>query len=102
MKADSPDDTRQQPSTSRAEAIRKMCVQCMGGENTPGLRTQIRGCTGKNCPLYPWRPYRWPGERYPTSKKATLDVVCGGQDQSEGDGCYPDTPEDSDALEGAE
>lgn len=46
-------------------AVKAMCVQCMGGASVPGLRTEIRGCTAKACPLYPWRPYRWKGELTP-------------------------------------
>lgn len=36
---------------TRKEAIRNMCFECMGWENT----SYIRECTAKECWLYPYR-----------------------------------------------
>ena len=35
---------------SRKEAIRNMCLECMGYE-----MSEIKKCTAKECWLYPWR-----------------------------------------------
>lgn len=76
------------------QAVRSMCFQCMGGETCPGVREQIRGCTAKACPLFPWRPYRYAGELTP------LQAACAGRT-----GGYvaksdaPSDPDDSDDSE---
>ena len=37
---------------SRAAAIKAFCAACTGFN-----REQVRNCTAKACPLYPYRPY---------------------------------------------
>ena len=42
--------------TSRKDAIKANCLQCVGFEN---VVANIAGCTcKKTCPLYPFRPYK--------------------------------------------
>lgn len=36
--------------TSMKRAIRAHCIECVGGE-----LSEVRSCTGRDCPLYPWR-----------------------------------------------
>lgn len=47
-------------------AIAAFCVGCMGGEDAPGVREQVRGCSSPKCPLFRHRPYR-----HPHAKEAT-------------------------------
>jgi len=54
---------------SRKDAIKIFCVECVGG--APGYRAEIRGCTDRGCPLYPWRPYK--GESKPISSKEVVE-----------------------------
>ena len=50
-----------QPSKKEIrDAIKAMCVQCMGGEESPGFRREIANCSAKICPLRPYRPYKSP------------------------------------------
>ena len=44
-------------------AIRQKCYECMGGEDFPGVRTEIANCTSTPeaaapCPLWPHRPHQ--------------------------------------------
>lgn len=43
--------------TSPLKAIKKKCIECFGG-----VQSEVKRCTGKTCPLYPFRygtnPYR--------------------------------------------
>lgn len=49
-------------NNTRKTAIEAFCMHCMGTEDPdnpqPGYRTDIKGCTANDCPLYQWRPYR--------------------------------------------
>ena len=38
---------------TRASAIKYFCLECCGGD-----RECIRNCEDKNCPLYPFRPFK--------------------------------------------
>lgn len=42
---------------SRRAGIRGFCCTCVGGI-VPNWRNEIRGCTARECPLYPHRPYK--------------------------------------------
>jgi hypothetical protein len=37
---------------TRKEAIRKFCVECMGGNVN---RKYVKACTAPDCPLFPYR-----------------------------------------------
>jgi hypothetical protein len=39
-------------SGGRSNAIRAMCLTCMGYD-----RESVRNCTGWSCPLWKWRPF---------------------------------------------
>ena len=54
---------------SRKDAIKIFCVECVGG--APGYRKEIRDCTDRGCPLYPWRPYK--GESKPISPEEVVE-----------------------------
>lgn len=43
---------------TRKLAIEIQCEICMGGEDEPGIRNHIKGCTSPQCPLYIYRPYK--------------------------------------------
>lgn len=58
---------RQAPTSLRL-AVNLHCVNCLGGPTVAGVREFVRGCTAKDCALFPWRPYRWPGEERPTAR----------------------------------
>lgn len=45
------------PSSLRL-AVTAKCWECLGGEDTPNIRREIRDCTSTRCPLYPVRPYQ--------------------------------------------
>jgi len=38
---------------SRKMAIKAFCLECVGWQ-----RNEVVLCTDKNCPLYPYRPYK--------------------------------------------
>lgn len=38
---------------SKAAGIKAFCLQCVGF-----LRNDVRDCTSKGCPLWPYRPYQ--------------------------------------------
>ena len=40
---------------SRNAAIKAFCRECVGYEN---MALEIRLCTDRSCPLYPYRPHR--------------------------------------------
>jgi len=44
--------------TSLRLAITAKCWECLGGDDTPNIRREIRECTSRKCPLYPVRPYQ--------------------------------------------
>ena len=39
----------------QSEAIRAMCVDCMGGEGPLDAKGEIERCTSVGCPLWPYR-----------------------------------------------
>lgn len=39
-------------------AVTAKCYECLGGDDTPNVRREIRDCTSRKCPLYPVRPYQ--------------------------------------------
>lgn len=43
---------------TRKLAIELMCMECMGGESSPGVRAHVKGCTSPKCPLYCYRPFK--------------------------------------------
>lgn len=46
---------------TRAYAIKAMCAHCVGctkDQTEPGFRSHIKECSSKDCPLYPFRPYK--------------------------------------------
>jgi hypothetical protein len=45
---------------SAARAIRRMCVDCFGGEGPQAAKEDIRGCLSVGCPLWPFRFGRSP------------------------------------------
>jgi len=45
--------------TSRADAMRAMCLQCVNYE-----RQMVRDCPDIGCPLHHWRPYQERNETY--------------------------------------
>ena len=48
--------------TDPAEAIREMCIECMGGRNIKGYKELIENYVSSKCPLFYFRfganPYR--------------------------------------------
>jgi hypothetical protein len=38
---------------SRSAAMKAFCLECVGY-----IKADVRGCTAKACPLYPYRPYQ--------------------------------------------
>lgn len=38
---------------SKSAGIKAFCLQCVGF-----LRNEVRDCTAKGCPLWPYRPYQ--------------------------------------------
>ncbi len=54
---DNKEDTLVSYETSPLKAIKKKCIECFGGS-----QAEVKRCTGKSCPLYPYRfgtnPYR--------------------------------------------
>ena len=59
--AGSPTKTRQEKfdeKPSPLKAIGLFCISCLGGEDEPGIRTHVRECVSKKCPLYMYRPYK--------------------------------------------
>ncbi len=61
---------------SRKDAIKIFCVECVGG--APGYRAEIRDCTDRGCPLYPWRPYK--GEKKSEEPKKKKKKCCDNPD----------------------
>jgi hypothetical protein len=49
---------------SPRQAIKAFCQSCVGYEN---VAEEIRQCTGAECPLYAYRPYRGRVRRAPQS-----------------------------------
>ena len=51
---------------SAARAIRRMCVDCHGGESPQSAKAEIAGCLSVGCPLWVFRhgksPYHGKGE----------------------------------------
>ena len=43
---------------TRKRAMDLFCLQCMGGEDTEGVRVTVRDCTSPKCPLFIYRPYK--------------------------------------------
>ena len=41
--------------TAIRKAIRENCVGCMGGAQVPGYSTEVRNCSTRTCPLWPYR-----------------------------------------------
>lgn len=39
--------------TSRASAVKMFCAECVGF-----VTADVRDCTARQCPLWPWRPYQ--------------------------------------------
>ena len=39
---------------SRVDAMREMCIQCMGTRENPGYQNLINTCTSFKCPLHPF------------------------------------------------
>ena len=70
-------------------AIRKQCVQCMGG--SPRL---VADCPGRDCPLYPYRMGRLDGADGHTLRAIRQYCLgCAGSSQAVRD-CYGDTAVD--------
>jgi len=52
---------RNQNEPGRKNAIFAMCARCMGCTKDsiePGFKKDIRTCTDKECPIFPFRPYQ--------------------------------------------
>lgn len=49
---------RQPSKKMLRDAIREMCVSCMGGAGTPGYRAEIARCAAIRCPLFAYRPFK--------------------------------------------
>jgi hypothetical protein len=45
---------------SAARAIRRMCVDCFGGDGPQAAKADIAGCLSVGCPLWPFRFGRSP------------------------------------------
>jgi hypothetical protein len=46
---------------TRGQAIKAKCAECVGctvERIEPGFRSEIRDCTSRGCPLWPFRPYQ--------------------------------------------
>ena len=43
---------------TRKNAIGAKCVDCVGGSETEGYRTEVKLCPIPECPLYNFRPYK--------------------------------------------
>lgn len=52
---------------SAARAIRRMCVDCFGGEGSQAAKADIAGCLSVGCPIWPFRfgrsPYHARGQQ---------------------------------------
>lgn len=47
---------------TRKLAIEIFCIQCLGGEDEPGIRNHVKNCCCTQCPLYQYRPFKLRGE----------------------------------------
>jgi len=50
---------------SPLKAIRRMCIECMGGDTAQASKELIRGCTTTVCPLHDFRFGRNPYSKHP-------------------------------------
>ena len=69
--------------TNPVKIIRLKCIDCCCGSVS-----EVRLCTAKNCPLWPWRmgknPYRKKVERTEDEKKAIAERLAKGRQRPQG------------------